>query len=84
MTTPKTIKLSACPCCGKGTVKPSHAYFASCEDGKWQILCTNCGTSTRWFDRITDAAHRWNTRIATDAETVFVYVDGVYVERVKE
>lgn len=84
MTEPKTIRLNTCPLCGKDTVKPSNAYFASCEDGKWKILCTNCGTSTRWFDRVTDAARRWNTRVVSDNVTTFVYVDGVYVERVKE
>ena len=81
MTTPKTIKLNACPCCGKA---PKIRTLDEITKRRNWIVCTGCGLSTQIYSRVEGAARRWNTRIATDAETVFVYVDGVYVERVKE
>ena len=81
MTSPKIIRLSACPCCGKA---PKIRTLDEITKRRNWIVCTGCGLSTQIYSNVTDAARRWNTRIVTDAKTTFVYVDGVYVERVKE
>lgn len=81
MTTPKTIKLNACPCCGKA---PKIRTLDEITKRRNWIVCTGCGLSTQIYSRVEDAARRWNTRAVSDDMTVFVNVDGVYVERVKE
>ena len=81
MTTPKTIKLFACPCCGKA---PKIRTLDEITKRRNWIVCTGCGLSTQIYSNIADAVRRWNTRVASDAETVFVYVDGVYIERIKD
>ena len=81
MTIPKTIRLDACPCCGKA---PKIRTLDEIKKRRYWIVCTGCGLSTQIYSRIDDAARRWNTRVVTDDVTTFVYVDGVYVERVKE
>ena len=84
MTTPKIIRLKACPCCGKTMAKPFRAHSSICSGDGWGIVCAFCGVRSRIYIQLADAVRRWNTRIVTDAETVFVNVDGVYVERTKE
>ena len=81
MTTPKMIKLNACPCCGKA---PKIRTLDEITKRRYWIVCSGCGLSTQIYSRVEDAARRWNARVASDVETTFVYVDGVYVERVKE
>ena len=81
MTTPKTIKLNACPCCGKA---PKIRTLDEITKRRNWIVCTGCGLSTQIYSRVEDAARRWNTRVTSDGVTVFVCVDGAYIERVKE
>lgn len=84
MTTPKTIRLNACPCCGgQARIKAGYRPFNPNGDG-WKICCGSCGLSTQVYTRLADAARRWNKRTISYFTTTYINVDGVYVERVKE
>lgn len=80
MTTPKTIRLNAFPCCGKA---PKIRTLDEITKRRNWIVCTGCGLSTPICSRVEDAVRRWNTRVVSDNVTTFVNVDGVYVEKVK-
>lgn len=80
MATPKTIRLNACPCCGKAP--KIRTLYEITKRRNW-IVCTGCGLSTQIYSRVEDAVRRWNTRVVSDNVTTFVNVDGVYVEKVK-
>lgn len=81
---PKKIKLKRCPFCGgQARIGAGYRPFNPNGDG-WKIHCGSCGLSTQVYTRLADAVRRWNTRVVSDDMTVFVNVDGVYVERVKE
>lgn len=84
MIIPKTIKLSACPCCGKTMAKPFHAHSSIYPGEGWGIVCAFCGVRTRIYIQLADAARRWNTRVVSDDVTTFINVDGTYIERAKE
>lgn len=81
MTTPKTIRLKACPCCGKA---PKIRTLDEITKRRNWIVCTGCGLSTQIYSRVEDAVRRWNTRVESDNVTEFVNVDGIYIEKVKE
>lgn len=78
---PKTIRLKACPCCGKA---PKIRTLDEITKRRNWIVCTGCGLSTQIYSNVTDAARRWNTRVESDNVTEFVNVDGIYIEKVKE